>query len=72
MTQQEFASGLATALHRPMPWVVPGFALRLALDGFADEGLLIGQRLRPRVLEEAGFTFAARTFDEGLRIALND
>jgi NAD dependent epimerase/dehydratase family enzyme len=54
-----------------MPWVVPGFALRLALDGFADEGLLIGQRLRPRVLEDAGFSFGAPTLDEGLRVALN-
>jgi NAD dependent epimerase/dehydratase family enzyme len=53
-----------------MPWVVPGFALRAALNGFADEGLLIGQRLTPKVLEEAGFTFAARTLDEGLQVAL--
>jgi NAD dependent epimerase/dehydratase family enzyme len=53
-----------------MPFVVPAFALRLALAGFADEGLLIGQRLRPRALEEAGFTFGARTLDDGLRIAL--
>lgn len=72
VTQEEFGRALAGAVRRPMPWVVPGFALRLALDGFADEGLLIGQRLRPRVLEEAGFTFGARTLDEGLRVALND
>ncbi len=71
VTQKEFGRSLATALHRPMPWVVPGFALRLAVGGFADEGLLIGQRLRPRVLEEADFSFSARTFDEGLRVALN-
>ncbi|HSP39573.1 MAG TPA: TIGR01777 family oxidoreductase [Frankiaceae bacterium] len=70
VTQKAFGRALAGALHRPMPWVVPGFALRLALNDFADEGLLIGQRIRPRVLEEAGFTFGARTLDEGLQIAL--
>jgi uncharacterized protein (TIGR01777 family) len=70
VTQQQFGRALASAVHRPMPWVVPPIALRLALNGFADEGLLTGQRVRPRVLEEAGFSFGARTFDEGLRQAL--
>lgn len=70
VTQQDFGRALAAELHRPMPWVVPGGALRLALNGFADEGLLIGQRLRPRVLEEAGFHFGARTLDEALRQVL--
>jgi uncharacterized protein (TIGR01777 family) len=71
VTQKGFGKALGAAVHRPMPWVVPSFALRLALAGFADEGLLTGQRLRPRVLEEAGFRFGARTLDEGLRIALS-
>lgn len=70
VTQADFGRALAGTLHRPMPFVIPPFALRLALNGFADEGLLIGQRLRPRVLEEAGFSFGARTLDEGLAIAL--
>jgi uncharacterized protein (TIGR01777 family) len=70
--QKDFGRALATALHRPMPWVVPPFALRIALDGFADEGLLIGQRLRPRVLEDAGFPFRATSLDKGLQIALAD
>jgi uncharacterized protein (TIGR01777 family) len=70
VTQKQFGRALATTLHRPMPWMVPGFALRIALNGFADEGLLIGQRLTPKVLEDAGFVFGARTFDEGLKVAL--
>jgi uncharacterized protein (TIGR01777 family) len=70
VTQRDFGRALAGAVHRPMPWVVPGFALRAALNGFADEGLLIGQRLRPGVLEQAGFTFGARTLDEALRQVL--
>ena len=72
VTQKQFGRALAATLHRPMPWMIPAFALRIALKGFADEGLLIGQRLTPRVLEDAGFVFGARTLDQGLRVALGD
>jgi uncharacterized protein (TIGR01777 family) len=57
VTNRDFTAALAHAIHRPAVVVAPAFALRLALDGFADEGLLAGQRLTPRVLTEAGFTF---------------
>jgi uncharacterized protein len=57
VTNREFTAALAHAVRRPAVAAVPAFALRLALDGFADEGLLSGQRLAPRVLTEAGFTF---------------
>ncbi len=57
VTNREFTKVLARAVHRPAVVVVPPFALRLGLDGFADEGLLVGQRLAPRVLTEAGFSF---------------
>lgn len=60
VTNREFTKTLARAVHRPAVAVVPAIALRAALDGFADEGLLIGQRLRPRVLTDAGFTFRHR------------
>ncbi len=58
VTNREFTRNLASALHRPALAVVPPFALRLALDGFAEESLLTGQRLAPRALSEAGFRFA--------------
>ncbi len=57
VTNREFTKTLGSILHRPTVAAVPPFALRLVLDGFADEGLLIGQRLAPRVLTQAGFTF---------------
>jgi len=57
VTNSAFTKALAQALHRPAFAAVPAFALKLALDGFAEEGLLTGQRLTPRVLTEAGFTF---------------
>ncbi len=57
VTNSEFTKVLAQAVHRPAIAAVPAFALKLVLDGFAEEGLLIGQRLAPRVLTDAGFTF---------------
>src|SRR6266567_4337610 len=57
VTNAEFTKALGTALHRPMPWAVPGFALRALLGEFADEGILIGQRVVPKALDRAGFTF---------------
>jgi uncharacterized protein (TIGR01777 family) len=57
VTNREFTKTLGAALHRPTFAAAPAFALRIALDGFADDGLLIGQRLTPRVLTDAGFTF---------------
>jgi uncharacterized protein (TIGR01777 family) len=57
VTNREYTKTLGRVLHRPTVAAAPAFALRLVLDGFADEGLLIGQRLAPHVLQEAGFTF---------------
>jgi uncharacterized protein (TIGR01777 family) len=57
VTNSDFTRALASAVHRPAAAAVPGFALKLVLDGFATEGLLVGQRLAPRVLTEAGFNF---------------
>ena len=57
-------------LRRPTLAVVPAFALRLGLGPFADEGVLTGQRVLPRVLEGAGFTFSHPDVDSALRSAL--
>ena len=48
----------------------PGFVLRAVLGQFADEGVLIGQRLAPAVLERSGFTFAHPTSRRALRASL--
>ncbi|HEY1570521.1 MAG TPA: TIGR01777 family oxidoreductase [Pseudonocardiaceae bacterium] len=66
VTNAEFTRTLATALHRPAPWTVPGFALRLVFGELADEGILAGQRAVPRALRRAGFQFG----HESLRDAL--
>ena len=59
VTNREFTKALGRALHRPtLPVPIPGMLLRAALGQFAQEGVLVGQRLAPVVLERSGFTFA--------------
>lgn len=57
VTNAAYTKAVGRALRRPAPFVVPGFALRLALGEFADEGALTGQRALPRRLGDSGFTF---------------
>ncbi len=55
---REFTKALGHALHRPiLPVPVPGFVLKAVLGQFAEEGVLIGQRLEPKALLGSGFTF---------------
>jgi hypothetical protein len=50
---------------------VPGFALRAAIGPFADEAVLASQRVLPRRLEAAGFTFAHPDIDTALAADLS-
>ncbi|MET9343618.1 TIGR01777 family oxidoreductase [Nonomuraea sp. NPDC003804] len=71
VTNKEFTLALGRALKRAtMPIAVPGFALRAGLGGFADEGLLIGQRAVPSKLLDSGFRFLHPTLDEALAAVL--
>lgn len=58
ITNAEFTQKLAAALHRPAFFHAPAFALRMLLRGMADEMLLSGQRVIPRVAMEMGYGFA--------------
>jgi len=53
----EFTAELAKALHRPALLPAPAFGLRLALGQFADEGVLISQRVLPEKLLTSGYRF---------------
>lgn len=66
VTNLEFTDAMAHATGRPAPWVVPGFALRMVVGGFADEGVLVGQNAVPRALLRAGFTFRHETVRDAL------
>jgi NAD dependent epimerase/dehydratase family enzyme len=71
VSNAEFTRVLAAQLHRPAPWAVPAFALRAALGEFADEGVLVSQRVLPGVLEREGFTFRHGSLSEALAAVLD-
>jgi uncharacterized protein (TIGR01777 family) len=56
VTNQEFTSALARAMHRPALFPAPAFALKIALGGFSSE-ILGSKKVNPQVLTEAGFTW---------------
>jgi uncharacterized protein (TIGR01777 family) len=71
VTNRAFTQALGEALRRPtLPVPVPAFVLRAALGQFADEGVLIGQRLQPAVLASTGFSFADPDLASALRSCL--
>lgn len=67
VTNREFAAATGRVLRRPEIVPVPAFALRLVLGGFADEGVLIGQRAVPEKLAAAGFVFTHTDVESALR-----
>lgn len=71
VTNREFTRTLNHVVHRPtFPVAVPAVVLRAVLGPFADEGVLIGQRLSPAVLERSGFSFTHRDLQSALRASL--
>ncbi|BBY53258.1 TIGR01777 family protein [Mycobacterium koreense] len=69
VTNAEFTAALGRAVHRTPRLMLPGFAVRAAIGEFADEGLLVGQRVIPAALERAGFRFHHQTIGEALGYA---
>lgn len=61
----ELVRALARAHGRAAVLRVPGWALRVGLGGFADE-LLASQRVVPRVLQSAGFTFSHANLEDAV------
>ncbi|GAA2852011.1 TIGR01777 family oxidoreductase [Streptosporangium fragile] len=71
VTNAEFTRELGKALRRStMPLAVPGFVLRTALGGFAEEGVLTGQRVLPRRLLDSGYTFRHTRLNDALAAVL--
>jgi uncharacterized protein (TIGR01777 family) len=67
---REYTKAIGRAVHRPAFAIVPATALRAALGGFADEGVLVSQRVVPTRLEDAGFNFAFGDIDSALTAIL--
>jgi uncharacterized protein (TIGR01777 family) len=56
VTNQEFTSALARAMHRPALFPAPAIALKIALGGFSSE-VLGSKKVIPQALTDAGFTW---------------
>ena len=56
VTNQEFTSALARAMHRPALFPAPAIALKIALGGFSSE-ILGSKKVTPQALADAGFTW---------------
>jgi uncharacterized protein (TIGR01777 family) len=69
-TNAEMTKAMGRVLHRPTMMRAPAFAVRLALGDFGKD-LLAGQRVVPRRLLDAGFTFAHADFEPALRHVLS-
>lgn len=54
VTNQEFTSALARAMHRPALFPAPAIALKIALGGFSTE-ILGSKKVVPQALTDAGF-----------------
>ena len=70
VTNREYTATLGKALHRPTPWIVPPFALKV-LFGEVYQNFVTGQRAIPAKLEDGGFVFSHATLAEALRAELH-
>jgi uncharacterized protein (TIGR01777 family) len=70
VTNREFTAALGKALHRPAPWIVPAFALRLLFGQMAEDTLLASARALPARLEGAGFRFHSPELESALAAML--
>jgi uncharacterized protein (TIGR01777 family) len=71
VTNQEFTSALARALHRPAVFPAPAIALKAALGGFSTE-VLGSKRVIPQALQDAGFTWDYPHVTEALNALVED
>lgn len=70
VTNDEFAHTIARVIGRPAMFSVPGFAMKLVLGEMAEDTVLASQRVAPRRLVDAGFTFTYPTLESALRFEI--
>jgi uncharacterized protein (TIGR01777 family) len=71
VTNQEFTSALARAMHRPALFPAPAIALKIAMGGFSSE-VLGSKKVVPCVLQEAGFVWDYPHISEALTELVKD
>jgi hypothetical protein len=71
VTNLEYTKTLGRVLSRPTIFPMPAFAARLAFGQMADELLLASADVKPKVLQESGYTFRQPELEACLRSVLN-
>ena len=66
VTNRDFTRMLGRVLHRPTPWIVPAFALKLMFGQMAEDTLLASARAVPAALNAAGFAFQSPNLETAL------
>lgn len=69
--QKEFANTLCKVLNKPCLMTAPALMLKIGLGEMADELLLKGQNIYPKVLLDHGFKFEYPSLENTLKYALN-
>jgi len=69
-TNAELTKALASILHRPAPWIIPAFALKLVVGEAAVE-LVRGARVDAAALRDNGFEFKHSTITEALNWSIS-
>ena len=67
VTNREFTKTLGRVLGRPTIFPMPAFAAKLAFGEMADDMIVGGVYVEPRVLSAARFEFAYPQLDAALR-----
>lgn len=71
MTNAQFVSGLAKALHRPAFMSIPQQFVCIMAGEMADQALLSSQRVIPRRLTDSGYSFKHGSLPEALHAVLD-
>jgi hypothetical protein len=71
VTNAEFTKTLGQVLSRPTFFTVPKFALNLAFGEMADITLLASQRVMPKKMEQAGYSFKFPNIESALKHILD-
>jgi hypothetical protein len=72
VTMKQFCTVLGRAMQRPSWAPVPGFVLKTILGEMAGPLLLCGQKVVPKKLMEAGYTFLYPNAEEALKNILTE
>ena len=70
VTQKQFAKVLGKVLRRPAFAPSPGFVMKILFGEMGKSLILDGQKVRPKRLQDLGYTFEHETLEPALRDAL--